>query len=265
MIPTADIRTALVATLAALTLPAELGGQERGEVEITIGAAGNPFDEEGIIYLDWITAASGPSFTGVAGDLPATVAAIAAAWAADPTIAADWTVSHAGAVITLLRIADSEAGLVYCYDINGTTTATHVNGTAEDILFESVAARSTADLEDALEDLRDTPDTMAVVVPGEDEWIHEVLPDSFCVRSESRNRFELLVAARDLDMGADGVDLAAAVKDHVTDSLLWSDLGIEGLLLLPLSAQPVLLERDGRVRGRECWRITLEARRILST
>lgn len=128
--------------------------------------------------------------------------------------------------------------------------------------FEKVMTHSETNLTAALEHLRDSPDSLAVIVPGEDSFLHQITEGynspEFC---ETRNQFELLISARSLDMRSDGVPDAVDLKDSTTAALLWENLSIPGLITLPLRAEPLVIEIDGR-RGREAWKITLECRHL---
>jgi len=127
-------------------------------------------------------------------------------------------------------------------------------------LFEKVIPFSEADLGAALSNIRDSPDSLCVVVPGEDTFLHTLTeginePEF----SEIRNRFELLLTARELDQREDGQAGATDLKDATCQALLWDDLSIPGLICLPLSSEPVIVEIDEK-RGREAWKVTLECR-----
>lgn len=128
--------------------------------------------------------------------------------------------------------------------------------------FEKVMTHSETDLTAALEHLRDSPDSLAVIVPGDDTFIHQITEGyntpEFC---ETRNQFELLIAARELDMRSDGVPNVVDLKDSTCAALLWENLSIPGLISLPLRAEPIVIEIDER-RGREAWKITLECRHL---
>jgi hypothetical protein len=129
-------------------------------------------------------------------------------------------------------------------------------------LFASVSTYPVADIAEAIESARSSDDSMAVIVPAADSWSHTMADedDNLPARAECRNTFEVMVTARDLRHGAAGAPDALALKDNLAHMLLWSDLGVPGLLCLPLEAEPVILERDGR-RGREAWKLTFEIRR----
>ena len=131
-------------------------------------------------------------------------------------------------------------------------------------LFARVTTHPVADLADALEAARASDDATAVIVPAADAWSHVMADedDNIPGRSECRNTFEVLATARDLRHGRAGAPDALALKDHLTEMLIWKDLGIPGLLCLPLEAEPIILEGDGR-RGREAWKITFEIRQQL--
>lgn len=127
-------------------------------------------------------------------------------------------------------------------------------------LFKKVIAFSTADISEALENLRSHPDSLAVIVPSSDDWSHDLTEDDNTpLRAEVRNKFEILVSSRELSARTDGALDCVTLKDQTAAALLWAALGIPGLLCLPLSAEPMLIEFDER-RGREAWKITLEIR-----
>lgn len=131
-------------------------------------------------------------------------------------------------------------------------------------IFEQVSTTAQADLSDVLDTLRRHQVSLAIIAPGEDEWIHQTLPDSnMPLHAEVRNRFEILVTARDLEMGQAGVASAVDLKDQLCEALLWQTLGLPELLILPLTAEPMILEADGHRRGREAWRVTIETRQAL--
>ena len=143
-------------------------------------------------------------------------------------------------------------------------------------LFEQVAGHARADLTEALETLRQHQASLAIIAPGEDEWLHETLPDDNSpLRAECRNRFEVLITARELDMDEDGVPGCVDLKDRLCEALLWAPIGpVPGAdgpaqaILLPISAEPMILteedhRRDDHRRGREAWRVTLEARQTI--
>lgn len=130
---------------------------------------------------------------------------------------------------------------------------------------EAVMALPVADLSAALEHLRDSPESLAVIVPSQDSWSHQMADEdgNLPAHAEQRNEFEILVTARDLARGQDGAAEAVDLKDALTAALLWADLGIPGLLCLPLTAEPMVIEITER-RGREAWKITLETRTQLT-
>jgi hypothetical protein len=127
-------------------------------------------------------------------------------------------------------------------------------------LFERVMTHSDADLGAALTHLRDSPESLAVIVPGEDTFLHEITPGFNAPEfSEIRNQFELLITSRSLDGREDGVPDTVDLKDATTELLLWDSLSIPGLITLPLKSEPMIIETDDQ-RGREAWKITLEIR-----
>ena len=127
-------------------------------------------------------------------------------------------------------------------------------------LFEKVMSHSDADLGAALEHLRDSPESLAVIVPGEDTLIHEITPGvNEPEWSEIRNGFELLVTSRNADMREGGNGDCADLKDDTVEALLWDNLSVPGLICLPLRSEPMIIETDDK-RGREAWKITLEIR-----
>lgn len=132
-------------------------------------------------------------------------------------------------------------------------------------LFKKVIAFSTADISEALENLRSHPDSLAVIVPSSDDWSHDLTEDDNTpLRAEVRNKFEILVSSRELSARTDGSPDCVALKDETASALIWSYLGVPNLICLPLSAEPMIIEFDER-RGREAWKITLETRyRIFS-
>lgn len=127
-------------------------------------------------------------------------------------------------------------------------------------LFEKVIVHSEADLGAALTHIRDSPESLAVIVPGEDTFLHTLTeginePEF----SEIRCQLELLITARALDGREDGVPDCVDLKDSTTELLLWSNLSIPGLICLPLKSEPLIVEIDEN-SGRETWKITLECR-----
>jgi hypothetical protein len=132
-------------------------------------------------------------------------------------------------------------------------------------LFESVISHSDADLNAALEHLRDSPSSIAVVVPGEDRFEHEFYPGTNQpLRTEVKNGFELLISARDLSMREDGVQDSLSFKDQVTALLLWDDLSVENLICMPMLCEPMILTfGEQNTKGREAWKITLEMRHFI--
>lgn len=133
-------------------------------------------------------------------------------------------------------------------------------------LCERVVPFQVADLGEALEALRDSPDSLAIIVPSRDTLSHEMAieEDNLPARAEIRSEFELLLTTRDLRHGEDGAPDCVALKDAVLERLLWSNLGVPGLLCLPLATEPMVIERDNK-RGREAWKLTLELRQHLLT
>lgn len=127
-------------------------------------------------------------------------------------------------------------------------------------LFDKAVTHPISDLAGAMETARTSGDAMAVVVAGPDEWTHVVdEEDNTPIRSECRNTFEVLVTARDLRHGTDGVPNATELKDALHEALLWDDLGNSELVCLPQGAEPIVIEKDGS-RGREAWKMTFEIR-----
>ncbi len=129
-------------------------------------------------------------------------------------------------------------------------------------LFEKVIPHSEADLGAALTHIRDSPESLAVIVPGEDNFLHTLTeginePEF----SEIRNQFELLITARAIDGREDGVPDCVDLKDSTTELLLWNNLSVPGLICLPLAATPLIVEIDEN-SGREAWKITLECRYV---
>ncbi len=129
-------------------------------------------------------------------------------------------------------------------------------------LFEKVISHKTANLGEALEHLRDSPDSLAVVVPGEDKFFHDFIPGTnFPVRAECRNIIELLVSDRELDMREDGAPDCLTFKDAVLERLLYADLATPDLLCLPMLCEPMIVTfEEKNSAGREAWKITLEIR-----
>lgn len=130
-------------------------------------------------------------------------------------------------------------------------------------VFEEVRVFAEADLGNALDNIRHHQASLCIVAPGEDEWTHDLLADNTPVHAEVRNRFELLVTARELDAREEGVLACVDLKDQLCEALLWSNLGIPVLVALPQSAELLILTDDDQRRGREAWRITLEVRQHL--
>lgn len=127
-------------------------------------------------------------------------------------------------------------------------------------LFEKVIVHSEVDLAAALTHIRDYPESLAVIVPGEDTLLHTLTeginqPEF----TEIRNQFELLITARALDGREDGVPDCVDLKDAATELLIWDNLSVPGLICLPLIASPLIVEIDEN-SGREAWKITLECR-----
>lgn len=133
-------------------------------------------------------------------------------------------------------------------------------------LFEAVMSHNVADLSDALETLRDSPDALAVIVPSRDAWTHQMAieDENLPARAELRNEFEILITSRDLKHGDDGDLDCVALKDQLAAALCWSDLGLTAAICLPLESEPMVIERDHQ-RGREAWKLTLEIRQPLTT
>ena len=130
-------------------------------------------------------------------------------------------------------------------------------------LFQRVIAHSEADLGSALEALRDSPDSLAIVVPGEDTYLHK-LTEGYNTPEhvEVRNTFELLITSRNPDMRTgDSGDTCVDLKDATCEALLWSDLALPNLICLPLSSEPMIIAIEDQ-RGREVWKITLEVRSL---
>lgn len=127
-------------------------------------------------------------------------------------------------------------------------------------LFESVTAFNVIDLSQALQTLRDSPDSMAMVVPARTTYDHEVIAEmdeSMPIRCESRAEFEILLTLRDLSHGDGGALECVDIMDDLSESLIWSNLGVPGLLCLPQNTEPFVIEIDDR-RGREAWKLQVE-------
>lgn len=131
-------------------------------------------------------------------------------------------------------------------------------------LFETVIAFQAADLNAALETLRDSPDSVAIVVPSRNSWEHQMIveEENIPVRAESRAEFEILVTLRELAHGGDGAAATVDLMDDLSARLLWSDLAVPGLRCLPQSAEPMVIEIDEN-RGREAWKLTAEIRQSI--
>lgn len=130
-------------------------------------------------------------------------------------------------------------------------------------LVDSVTRFNKVDLSAALEFLRDSSDSAAIIVPSRDSWEHQIMEgDNLPLAAEQRNEFEILVTKRDLRHGDDGEETCVQLKDQLCESLIWSDLGVPGLLCLPLETEPMVIAIDER-RGREAWKITVEIRQLI--
>lgn len=131
-------------------------------------------------------------------------------------------------------------------------------------LLDRVERAAQDDLTAALAGLRDSSETVAILIPTGEELDHQLLPDDNTpLRSEIKTRMSLLVTGENPARASNaGDDLP--LKDLLLTRLLWADLSIPGLILLPLSTEPVRLEFDGGA-ARDAWRIDLEAREILLT
>ncbi|MCC6356908.1 MAG: hypothetical protein IT577_23730 [Verrucomicrobiae bacterium] len=135
-------------------------------------------------------------------------------------------------------------------------------------LFDRVQLSWEPDLAASLEEFRILERSVCLVVPGGEDWTHELEGDE-PVFSSLRQEFSLLVSDRDLgtpgrgaaalrDAGEAG---AVAAKDRLMRELLFDNLGIDGLLVLIRSADPISLRFDDpSARGRLAWAIELEIR-----
>jgi hypothetical protein len=133
-------------------------------------------------------------------------------------------------------------------------------------LVKRIMLFNVADVGKGLEALRDTPHSLAIVVPSRDSLRHEMAAEDFNIpaRAELRSEVEMLITSHDPRHGMDGATDCVALKDSLLDALLWLDLGIPGLLCLPLESEPMVIEDEAKNRGREAWKITLEFRQQLT-
>ncbi len=132
--------------------------------------------------------------------------------------------------------------------------------------LETVIAHSDTDLGAALEHLRAAPNSLAVVVPGEDLFEHEFIPGTnIPQRTEIKNLFEVLISDRELSMRQDGAPGSLTFKDSVVALLLWDTLGVTGLICMPIHCEPMIVTFDEKnTKGREAWKITLEMRHTIT-
>ena len=133
----------------------------------------------------------------------------------------------------------------------------------DSLLVDAVTTHTDPDLGNALEALRDTPDSLIVIVPGADTIKHDLTPGSNSPEfAELSCAFELLITSRDLAMGPSGDPAALELKDAVIARLMWDSLGIDGLLCLPTTCEPFTVVFDAG-RGRESWKLSLVVRQLI--
>lgn len=135
---------------------------------------------------------------------------------------------------------------------------------ADSGLFERVITALDADLESALDNLRDSPVSLAVITPGADTITHDLMDGTNQpLVSKIRSRCEIIIATRRLDMAPTGDPAILTLKDSVLARLLWDSLGVPGLLCLPAFCEPIVLQfADGT--GREAWKLTLDLRQLIT-
>lgn len=132
-------------------------------------------------------------------------------------------------------------------------------------LFEKVMCHSDSNLGEALKHLRDNPSSIAVVVPGADKFDHKFDPDdegSAPVRAEWLCSFDILFSGRQLDKRETGDPKTLETKDDALNLLFWDDLGVEGLLVLPQTCEPLAIEFENGA-GREAWKLTADLRQLI--
>ena len=130
-------------------------------------------------------------------------------------------------------------------------------------LFEKVMAHSDSDLGAALAHLRDNPSSIAVIVPGADSFTHKFEDDDAApVRAEWKCNFDIIFSGRQLDKRETGDPKTLDLKDAALNLLFWDDLGIEGLLVLPGTCEPIAIEFENG-KGREAWKLSADLRQFI--
>jgi hypothetical protein len=130
-------------------------------------------------------------------------------------------------------------------------------------LFESVISHSDSDLGASLAHLRDNPVSIAVIVPGSDEFTHTIDADSGQpLRTAIVGNFDILISGRQLDMRETGDPNTLPLKDRTVELLLWNTLSLPDLVCLPQLCEPMAVQfEDGR--GREAWKLTLQTHQLV--
>ena len=130
-------------------------------------------------------------------------------------------------------------------------------------LVEKVVSHTDANLQSAMAALRDTPGSLVVVVPGEDECLHHFDGiDDMPARSEIRTSFDVLISGRQLDGRQTADPKTLDLKDAVMDLLMWHDLSLPNFICLPETCKPMVLEFDSG-RNREAWHLVLKGRQLI--
>lgn len=129
-------------------------------------------------------------------------------------------------------------------------------------LLDRVERCAQDDLSAALADIRDSSETIAILIPMGEEITHQTLPDDNTpLRAEIRSKLALLVTGGNLSRTSQGGE-DLPVKDALLALLMWEDLGIPSLITFPTATEPLRVEFDGG-SSRDAFRIDLEFRRII--
>lgn len=134
-------------------------------------------------------------------------------------------------------------------------------------LVRDVAIHDVADFDSALESLRAATSSLAVIVSTGEEVTHQLVSGlNFPMSAEIAGMYSVFVSARATNRKPeDAAATGLAVKDQILALLMWDDLGVAGLLVLPQSVDPVRIEIEGApASGRTAWKLDILCRQQLS-
>lgn len=132
-------------------------------------------------------------------------------------------------------------------------------------LFDRVERCAIDGLEDVLKDLRDSSESIAIVIQGETAFEYEFEEGTNVpLNTDVRDAASLHFLGSNLERKAAGDDAEALpIKDQLIAELLWDDLGLANLITLPQVAEPVTVQWDnGSTRAGH--KIDLQFRQLLS-